>query len=447
MHDRPPNLLFLFPDQWRWDWLGCERSPYGNVPMHTPNIDRLAERGVRFTTCRSNAPLCAPARACLVQGVRYHRCAVSGNDQCTPVDRPNVFKDLQRLGYHTMTCGKSDLFKPDTTPTTSGYLPMMNDLGFTDGIDHRGKGDAIKCARAGIDEPYTVMLRERGLLETHLEDHPDAPLARPAYPTPLPRDAYTDDFCGSNALELMTRAPQDKPWCLWVNFPGPHDPFDPPAESLEAYHNVTFPPPVAPTDHPPAHRDASQDRLHYAGACTNIDDWVGRLIQQIERRGELERTIIVFASDHGEMLGDHGCWGKSVWHEGSVRVPLIVAGPGISSRGVSHEPVELIDLAATLVELGGGQTPHSWDSRSLVPLLRQPELGHRGFAVSQLGGWRSIADRRWKLVVEEGAAPKLFDLENDPQELNDLAPQQRELVQRMSALLESELAVSPVQQA
>src|SRR5690606_4432651 len=115
--DRPPNFLFLFPDQWRWDWLGSEASPYGKVPVQTPNIDALAARGVRFGNCRSNSPLCSPARACLTQGLRYHRCGVPGNDHCTPTDRANLFQLLRERGYQTMTCGKSDLFKPLAEPS------------------------------------------------------------------------------------------------------------------------------------------------------------------------------------------------------------------------------------------------------------------------------------------------------------------------------------------
>lgn len=423
-----PNLLILFPDQWRWDWLGCEIPALGKVPVLTPNIDALARRGVRFTQCRTNSPLCSPARACLSLGVRYERCGVAGNQQITPTDRPTFFRQLRDAGYHTATCGKSDLFKPDKTDNPGGYLPIMSEYGFSDGIDHRGKGDAVYWGRAGIAEPYTIMLRERGLLDMHLHDHPANPLDRAAYPTPLPKDAYTDDFCRDNALRLLARAPADKPWCLWVNFPGPHDPFDPPRSVLDRYRGTSFPPPVAPGDTWPAHRDPSSDRLHYAGACSNIDDAIGRILAELECRGELDRTIVIFTSDHGEMLGDHGRWAKSVWYEPSIHVPLIIAGPGVHRGEVDPSLVELIDVAATATELGGAKPVAGWDSRSLAARLGTtlPHAPHRTATVSALGSWRCVTDGRWKLVTETAHPPRLFDLHADPAEVNDLAGSQPE---------------------
>lgn len=418
-----PNFLFLFPDQWRWDWLGCENSPFGKVPVQTPHIDRLAASGVRLSGCRTNAPVCAPARACLSVGARYHRCEVPSNSQCTPPERGTFFRRLRDAGYHTATCGKSDLFKPMQEPTRTGYLPVMDALGFSDGIDHRGKGDAVKRGRLGINEPYTVMLRERGLLQTHLDDHPEIALTRAAYPTPLPRDAYTDDFCGQNAVKLLQRAPNDQPWCLWVNFPGPHDPYDPPAEQLARYDGVEFPPAVDPSNTPPPYRNVPVDRLHYAACCSNIDDWVGRILDAVKARGELDNTIIVFSSDHGELLGDHGRWGKSAFYESSIRVPLIVAGPGIA-KGQSDTPVELIDLAATLLDLADQPIPEDWDSRSLKPVLQDPAKPHRDYTIAQLGNWRCVTTNEWKYVERKEKEPQLFNLRDDPGEMINLLEQE-----------------------
>lgn len=418
----PPNILFLFPDQWRWDWLGCETSPYGKVPVQTPAIDELAAQGVRFSGCRTNAPVCSPARGCFATGRRYHNCRVASNRDYTPTDVPTVFALLRDAGYHTATCGKSDLFKPHQEPTQTGFLPIMEDYGFTDGIDHRGKGDAIVRARKGIDEPYTLMLRQRGLLETHLGDHPAGPLDRPAGPTPLPRDAYTDDFCGQNAVTLLERAPTDKPWCLWVNFPGPHDPYDPPAEVLERYRDVDFPAPVNPTDQPPAHRDPAKDRPNYAACCSNIDEWASRILQAIEARGERDNTIVIFASDHGEMLGDHGRWQKSTWHEASIRVPLIVAGPGITPGKHTDTPVELIDIAATMLAFAGVDVPGEWDARALTGVLDGSTDQHRDFAVSQLGNWRCITSNAWKYIEQRDGTTRFIDLANDPSEIRPESP-------------------------
>jgi len=433
-----PIFLFLFPDQWRWDWLGCEESPYGKVPVQTPNIDHLATSGVRLSGCRTNAPVCAPARACLSLGVRYHRCEVPGNSACTPPERGTFFRHLREAGYHTATCGKSDLFKPMQEPSRTGYLPVMDALGFSDGIDHRGKGDAVKRGRNGIDEPYTFMLRERGLLQTHLDDHPEQALNRAAYPTPLPRDCYTDDFCGQNAVKLLERAPKDQPWCLWVNFPGPHDPYDPPAEHLTRYEGVTFPPAIDPTDAPPPYRNAPVDRLHYAACCSNIDDWVGRIIEAVKERGELDDTIIIFSSDHGELLGDHGRWGKSAFYESSIRVPLIMAGPGIAQGEESETPVELIDLAATILDFAGEEVPREWDSRSLRPVLEDPARPHRDHAIAQLGNWRCVTTNEWKYVERKEKPAQLFDLRNDPEEMHNVLEQNPRIAAQFAKIIKEE---------
>ncbi len=440
MNENPqPNILLLFPDQWRWDWLGCEISPYGRVPVQTPHIDRLAREGLRLSGCRSNSPVCSPARGCLAQGLRYHRAQVASNEYSTPLHNPSIFRLLREAGYHTMTCGKSDLFKPLPDATQTGFLPIMDALGFSDGIDSRGKGDSINRARKGIDEPYSLMLRERGLLNLHLDDHPAQPLDRAAYPTPLPRDAYTDDFCGQNALRLLERAPAGKPWLLWVNFPGPHDPYDPPAEVLARYDGIGFPAPVNPNHASPAHRNPVADRRHYAACCSSIDDWVGRLLGEVERRGERDNTLIVFASDHGEMLGDHGRWAKSIWFEGSIRVPLILAGPGVA-EGHSTAIVELIDVAATLLDIGGVNPPDTWDARTLRPLLQDASAAHRDFAVSQLKDWRCLTTNEWKLV-ETGSGEGetlLFNLVADPAELNNVAVQHSAQCAEFSSLLDRE---------
>ncbi len=416
-----PNFLFLFPDQWRWDWLGCEDSPYGKVPVQTPNIDALAERGIRFSGCRTCAPLCSPARACLALGERPPGPGVPDNQHCTPLDRPTVFSLLRASGYHTATCGKSDLFKPLTEPSQTGYYPVMDTLGFSDGIDHHGKGQAVIYARKGIDDPYIVLLKEQGELQTHLDDHPPQPLERAAAPTALPDELTTDAVTGRHALKLLNRTPENKPWCLWVNFPGPHDPYDPPAELLSRYDGIAFPGAVAPTDDPPAYRDVEKDRLHYAACCSHIDDEIGRLLAEVDRRGERDNTVVVFASDHGEMLGDHGRWQKSIWNEGSLRVPLIVAGPGVESGGVSRSPVELIDISATILDLAGVKVPGTWDAKPFSSCLKNPAIEHRKYAVSQLEDWRCVTSNEWKYVEYREQAPRLFDLSEDPQELHNVA--------------------------
>ncbi len=426
MSSSPPNVLFLFPDQWRWDWLGCVTSPYGKVPVRTPHIDALAARGAQFTQCRTNSPLCAPARACLATGMRYDRCGVPDNRVDLDPARPNVFKMLREQGYRVAVTGKPDLRKHGQWKGLDGWTQHIGRLGFTQACHQAGKHDAVHSGKDRPQDAYMAHLHRAGHVAAHVADYRRrGELLRgegkviDASPTPLPREHYTDDFCGQAAQAFLDRwaAPgngEAEPWFLWVNFPGPHEPFDPPAELLSRYADVTFPPPI-----PGAGQMGPQDdqalRRAYAAMIEGIDEWVGRLIAAVDRRGELERTVIVFASDHGEMLGDHGRWYKCLPYEGSVHVPLILAGPGVPAGQVRHDPVELIDISATLLQCVGLDTPAAWDAR---PLLGDGPK--RTVQVSGLGRWRLICDGRHKLVTCDGVPSELFDLHADPAERHNI---------------------------
>jgi len=417
-----PNILFLFPDQWRWDFLGCGEQ---RIPVRTPNVDALAARGVRFTQCRTNSPVCAPARACLVQGVRYDRCGVPDNSVNTETTRPNFMKHLQAAGYQTAGCGKFDLFKPEQFRGLDGWTEPLGEIGFTRGYDQSGKLD---CARNGWPEPkdfYAAHLHARGLMEQHAADYKRRRAEKEggacgAWPSPLPTEDHTDEFTAANALRLLDELPSDQPWYLWVNFPGPHDPFDAPAEFRQRYDDTEFDLPVNPD--PNVHADLLQhQRRSYAACCEHIDELCGRIITKVTKRGELDNTLIIFASDHGEMLGDHGRWTKGVPQEGSVHVPLIAAGPGVSGEGRTCDGlVELIDLAATITDAAGAEPVDGWDSRSLAPMLAGRADGHRDVTLSGLRDWRSAFDGRYKLVTREGKREAVYDLQNDPGETENV---------------------------
>ncbi len=151
----------------------------------------------------------------------------------------------------------------------------------------------------------------------------------------------------------------------------------------------------------------------------------------MEARGELDRTVVIYSSDHGEMLGDHGRWGKSIYYQPSVGIPLIVAGPGIRSGVVSDALVSLHDLTGTLLELAGLPPLPGMGSRSLLPVLRGERRTHREVVRSGLGGWRLAFDGRYKLVRDEQEGTLLFDLQEDPLELHNLATERPEVVARL----------------
>jgi choline-sulfatase len=213
-------------------------------------------------------------------------------------------------------------------------------------------------------------------------------------------------WIAANGLELLENAPEDRPWHLQVSFAGPHDPLDVTEEMHGWYRDpgVDFPEPTAPAGDltPAEHQEA---RRNYAAMCENIDRRLGDYLDLLEERDELDDTLVVFTSDHGEMLGDHGRWRKQSPHWASMGVPMVVAGPGVESRGAVSTPVSLIDLYATFVEAAGLDVPGHVDSRSLWPVLRGEADSHREVAHSGFAGWRAVHDGRHTLVVGYDPSP------------------------------------------
>ena len=195
---------------------------------------------------------------------------------------------------------------------------------------------------------------------------------------------------------------------------------------------------------PPAHDNAGDDpdgilrrRRYYAAMIENIDRQVGRLVRAVAERGELENTIILYSSDHGEMLGDHDRWGKGVWYEPSVGIPLIVAGPGVGERVVSDALVSLHDLAATLIDYAGSAPLPGMDALSLRPLLEGRTAEHRSHITGGLQRWQMVLDRRFKLVLGAGESPLLYDPADDPWEDVNRAPDCPVIVRSLAQVIGS----------
>ena len=160
MREAPPNILFMFTDQHRWDWVGYE----GRVPVRTRNLDRLAARGVTFSGCRVASPMCAPSRACLAAGVRYGRCGVADNRADADPALPTFMQSLRAAGYRVAMCGKSDLHKRSHLHGRYGWSSFLGRMGFTDTLDHAGHRDSAAVAgRTAPIEPYLAFLHEHGL--------------------------------------------------------------------------------------------------------------------------------------------------------------------------------------------------------------------------------------------------------------------------------------------
>jgi arylsulfatase len=437
--NKQPNILFFFPDQFRFDWLGC----HGTIPVRTPNIDSLAVRGVRFTNAICPSPLCSPSRAALAQGVEYDQCQVPDNDHNYPEGITSFYRALQNAGYHTMGCGKFDLGKPRYSWGRQGKQEKaeggswFDDWGFSDGIDNAGKWDGVREALKGNLCPYHVFLEEEGLLQVYADDMDSRKKAHftNTEPSKLPDYAYGDNWIGENGRKLIKSCSGDKPWFLQVNFNGPHDPMDVTRSMAESCDSVSYP---FPYDHKELSPEKNNEiRRNYSSMVENIDRQIGLFLDLLKERGELDNTIIVLSSDHGEMLGDHDRWAKSVPWQPSVSIPLIVCGPGIAQGMVNNEVTANLDLSATFVDLGGAEKPDTMTARSLMPVLEGKKSSVRERVFSGLGSWHMVYDGTWKFISQFEGENYLFNLENDRDEIRNLAnnPDYKERVESMRNLL------------
>jgi arylsulfatase A-like enzyme len=419
-----PNILFFFPDQHRYDWVGTRRE----VGVRTPYLDALGNRGVRFDRAVCASPLCAPSRACLALGVEYDRCGVPSNQEDLSLDRITFYRLLRDAGYSVLGCGKFDLNKGAKEWSLDGKM-LLSEWGFSDGINNAGKWDAVASyAKAGAADPYMKYLEDRDLAEAHFKDFRrrrdiDRGQYTATFPTPLDDEAYCDNWVARNGLSLLDSTPRNKPWFLQVNFSGPHPPVDITRSMERSCRDREHPQPFANTQLPASEHTAI--RQNYGAMIENIDGWLGRYVEKLAERGELENTLIVFSSDHGEMLGDHDLWGKQHPHQPSVGVPLVVAGPGVGSLGASQARVSVMDLAATFLDYANVEKPAEMESRSIRPVLEGTTDRHRDILYSGVKGFRTAFDGRYKLMAAypERGQHQLFDLLEDPNESRDLSNQ------------------------
>ncbi|MEP7362204.1 MAG: sulfatase-like hydrolase/transferase [Acidobacteriota bacterium] len=438
----PPNILLLFPDQWRPDWGGWN----SDLDVRTPNIDVLRKRGMEVTRAIVPSPLCAPSRACLASGREYEKCGVVNNGQDFPVQQQTFYQLLRSAGYHTLACGKVDLHKKSLDWGTDGKR-LTKEWGFSDAIDNAGKRDAPRSVQVAghPTDPYMAMLQQRGLMQAHIDDFAHREEYKDTFATPLPDAAYCDNWIGQNGIDLIRRVPQKKPWFLQVNFTGPHGPMDITDAMQKRVRSRTYPQPFRNNQFDSAVHVAI--RQNYSAMCENIDRWVGLYMDELKRRKLLEHTIVIFASDHGEMLGDHNRWGKTLPYQQSAGVPLIAAGPGIPSGIRSSALASIHDLAATSLDYAGIEKPVSMDSRSLRPIFEGKRKRHREFLRSGLNSWRMVWDGRYKLITgfdvairprgAGSAAPPhiLFDLEEDPNEANNLYAARPDVAKRLHEMM------------
>ncbi|MBT4098848.1 MAG: sulfatase-like hydrolase/transferase [Gemmatimonadetes bacterium] len=471
---RRPNILFVQSDQQRPDWL--EMNPA--IPVRSPHLRALGERGRRFTHAICPSPLCAPSRACLASGLEYDRCRVWGNETYFPEGVQTYHQRLRdEAGYHVMAAGKHHVGN-----NQSGNPPRLHrgidgregieEWGFSDAIFNAGLNQATILMRrnGGIpQDTYMTYLQELGLAQIHLDDYTrrnQEGVWTATFPTSLPDEAYFDSWITRNAKTLIDRAPADQPWYLEVNLQNPHHPWDVTESMHDAYRNppVDFPPPehctldISPQTH-------QEIRRNWAATVEHLDDCLGQLLTHLAQRGCLDDTIVVYSSDHGEMLGDYNQFQKVSPLQASAGVPLVIAGPGVTHRGVDGAPMTILDLASTFIEWSGLTPSADMDSLSLASYLRGETQTHRPFVFSGLSAWRMVTDGQFKLIRGydpvkrsggdtfepttipaaevrrlQGERPELlFDLTHN--ECEDTSAQNPEALRRLQQALDDHLAV------
>jgi arylsulfatase len=441
---RAPNVLFIITDQQRADSLGIV-----NGWTDTPHLDALARQGTLFTSCFTTSPMCIPARFSLMSGLYPHALGVQANREVTyPVGLATWFGELRGAGYRTSMFGKLHLH-PDRGDLRDN-VGLIQRFGFDD-VDEVPGPRALRFAMSNLSEIWI----QKGVRTAYQEDVVDRKKNHPwaVRPSPVGVDLYYDTYVGETAARYLREYDRADPWCCYVGFPGPHEPWDAPEPWGSLYQPSDMPAPrVAPrsvAEHPAGdlearleHRphvppeDVAALRANYAGEVSLIDHLIGQIFQVIEARGEWDNTIVVFTSDHGEMNGDAGLLRKGVLLDGAVRIPLIIRDPAGTHVSQHHHPVELIDVGSTVVDLALGSGDFRM-GRSMSDVVRGHALSPpRSDALCEYDGEVMLATDDWKIVLNaQGETYLLFDRSGD-ESVNlagavDYADVQRELEARV----------------
>jgi arylsulfatase len=443
-----PNILFIMDDQHRWDYLGC----YGADFVDTPNIDSLAKTGIRFANAFTNAPVCAPARIGLATGMHPARIGTIDNDSYIPSHLPTYYQRLRDSGYRVGCIGKLDLEKPDTYNGRYGDRPSAYRWGFTHPEECEGKMHAADAEAEALLGPYTHYLRDKGELGKFTQDYQmraqKGPIIGMSHDSVLSSEDFEDSYIGRRAAQWIETIPDDFPWHLFVSFVGPHDPFDPPTDYAEQYRDTAVPSAIPRNQEGKPKwicnrqievnaEELEHIRRQYCALIKLLDDQVGLILDALEKRDMLDNTYIIFTSDHGEMLGDHGLFQKRVPYEPSIHIPLICAGPGIQPEMQSDSFIELIDLNPTICALADVTPAPGMDARSFDQILFNNQTEHRQEIVTAMPNYRCIRTATHKFVDNYNDRPELYDLTTDPQEIHNIADEHVDLVTDLRDRLKS----------
>ncbi len=467
------NILWIMSDQLRFDYLSC----YGAKHIDTPNIDWLASQGVRFNKAYVQSPVCGPSRMSFYTGryVRSH--GACWNGFALPVGQPTLGDHMRNLGVKCELVGKTHAVPDREGMARLGIEPQslvgrrVSEAGFDVIIRDDGTNHSESLSRHAED--YDDYLRSHGMDG----ENPWDEWANSAYdengnlvtgwllenshlPARVPKEHSETAWLTTRGIEYI-EAQGEEPWLCHLSYIKPHWPYLAPAPYNDMYKAEDLPPvnrseAELQTEHPLLKawtemrvsqsftRDKVRERVApaYMGLIKELDDQLGRLFTYLKDSGRMDNTMIVFCSDHGDNMGDHGMGEKDLFYDCSARVPLIIYDPrkqANATRGtVNEDLVEAIDLVPTFISFyEGAQKPHIIEGRSLEPLLHGQKTPWRNYCVSEYdyatrdarvalnmdqadARLVMIFDGRWKYVYVETMRPLLFDLQTDPNELHEL---------------------------
>ncbi len=437
---RRPNVLLITADEMRHDCLGAAGHPV----LRTPHLDALAARGVRFTNAYTPYPVCVPARLSIMSGQYAHAHGAMGNGAMIPPGQPTIASLVRDAGYRTAAFGKMHFWPPRTA---MGFQHMR----------------LAEQAGAGwkVDDYHSDYLAQRGQIDEwdrwdqHQPYRDQAPAEYwegfGARPSALPEEHYHTTWIAQETIAWLEKQSGDRPFFAWTSFIKPHHPFDPPRPWDTLYDPAAIPPLGDPNEalaKPLMTAGGRRDprraffdlrtlsaeafarvAAYYYATISHIDHHVGRMLDALRELGRLDNTLVVFASDHGDYMGDYGLILKSpsVPYDALARVPLIVAGPGCEAGVVCDALVSLVDLLPTVAAAGGAPVPPFVQGRDLAPLLtgaHGPDETRpwRDAVFSETREIKAVRTARHKYLYNSRLGiEELYDLQADPGERRDLA--------------------------
>ena len=459
---RRPNVLLIISDQLS----ALATEPYGNRDVKTPNLKGLAERGVVFRNAYCPAPICTPARMSMLTGRLSGKLPVYDNSDELPAQVPTFLHHLRLAGYRTLLAGKMHFVGPDQLHGFEARLtPEIYPADYTMLKYWPSQGDPPKMAPVpGDPESEERYGGGRFVMAQCLKE---------AGPVPWSEHLTFDEEVHFQTLAQLREfgqrrgTPEEQPWFLCASYIHPHDPPVITREYWDRYEGVEIARPSMP---PPGHQphpadvwvnsyhavpdvgltpeDVMRSRRGYYAMTSYVDDKVGELLAELERFGMERDTIVIFTSDHGDMVGERGMWFKRIHYEWSIRVPFIVSAPGRYPAGRRVERnVSLVDLYPSILEMAGLEfppdLPHQLDGRSWVPLLHGDDPSWpdavivENYAEGTIKPIRTLIKGRHKYVHVHDHPPLLYDLDRDPNEWRNVVddPAYAEVAASMRAQL------------